>query len=86
MTDFPNQIFSDLNQIKQFASQIREELDSEQITVEKGDISLTINGGQKVTVVKIGGVPDERLKDVINEAVQKSQQMAAKKLAELPQK
>ena len=79
----PFKALGDMNAMRQQAAQIQKALELEEFTVAQGNIRIVITGNQNVKVVEVDGVANETLKRVINDAVKKSQQAAAMKLAEL---
>ncbi len=87
MTDktVAQKIFSDLDNIGNFAIDLQEALKNKEITIERGDISITILGNQEVKNVLVGGVPDENMRLAIEDAIQKSQKLAADTMSGLPQ-
>jgi len=70
----------DLNKLRKQAKQMQQELAAEEITVEEGDISVVIAGDQKIKDVAVQGIHSEDLVKVLNQAIKKSQEVAAKKL------
>ena len=75
----------DLNQLRQQAQKIQQQLQQEEVSVEKDGISVLIRGDQKVLSIVIDGVEEHRVAEAINEAIKKSQDLAAKKLINLNQ-
>lgn len=75
----------DLNQLRQQAQKIQQQLQQEEVSVEKDGISVLIRGDQKVLSVVIDGVEENRVAEALNEAIKKSQDLAAKKLINLNQ-
>lgn len=71
----------ELKKMRDQAMQIQRELQAEQITVNKNGVEVIITGDQKIKELRINGASDNNVKDAINEAVKKSQEVAAKKLA-----
>ncbi len=65
------------------AMQIQKVLQAEEITVEKHGIIIVITGDQKIKEISTNGKSDDDIKDTINEAVKKSQEVAAKKLQQM---
>lgn len=74
-----------LQQLQQQAKQMQEALIQEQLTIERNGVVVTIRGDQQVLNVEIDGVMENRVADAVNEAVKKTQELAAKKLIELNQ-
>ncbi len=79
----PFKSLGDLRAMRDQAMQIQKALSEEVITVEKNGVEVVITGDQKVQSVKINGNPDHNILEAINEAIKKSQEVAAKKLQEM---
>ncbi|HAZ73288.1 YbaB/EbfC family nucleoid-associated protein [Patescibacteria group bacterium] len=77
--NFMNQL-GDLNKLRKQAKQMQQELAAEEITVERGDIVVKITGGQEVKDISVQGIHSDELVKTLNEAIKKSQEVAAKKL------
>ncbi len=65
------------------AQQIQAALEQQEFEVMEGNVKLVITGNQNVKSVEIDGVPAENVKRAFNNAIKKSQQAAAMKLAEM---
>ncbi|MCA9372781.1 YbaB/EbfC family nucleoid-associated protein [Candidatus Woesebacteria bacterium] len=76
----PLKALGDLNSLRQQAKQMQDELSKEEIVVEKGDIRVVISGDQKIKQFSVQGITSEDALAVLNEAIKKSQELAAKKL------
>ena len=74
---------SQLKQIRDQAVQMQKQLQAEVIEMEADGIRVVMTADQKVQTVTIDGKYEERLVKVLNDAVKKSQQIAAKKLQEM---
>ena len=81
----PLKMLGDLNKMRSQAAQIQKQLEAEVFTVEQGRIKVEINGNQKILQVFIDGQPVEELTEILNQAITKSQQAAASKLASMSQ-
>jgi len=79
----PFKALGDLNSMRKQAMQIQQALAGEEFEVIEGNVRIIISGNQEVKVVEVDGVADENLKRAINDAIKKSQQAAAMKLAEI---
>ncbi len=79
----PFQQLGDLKKMRDQAMAIQKELQAEQITVEKHGVRILITGDQKVLSLETNGKSDDDIKEAVNEAVKKSQEVAAKKLASM---
>ena len=83
---FMNNPFGQLGELKKMrdqAMQIQRLLSAEKIDVEKNGVTITITGDQKIQEIKTNGRSDNDIKDAVNEAIKKSQEVAAKKLAQM---
>lgn len=76
----PLKALGDLNKLRQQAKQMQDDLAKEEIRVERGDIVVVITGDQKIKHFSVQGVTSEDAVNVLNEAIKKSQEAAAKKL------
>jgi len=76
----PLKALGDLNSLRQQAKQMQTELANEEIVIEKGDIRVVISGDQKIKQFSVQGITSEDAIAVLNEAIKKSQELAAKKL------
>ena len=64
--------------------QIQRLLASEKIDIEKNGVKIVITGDQKIQEIETNGRSDNDIKEAVNEAVKKSQEIAAKKLSQMP--
>jgi DNA-binding protein YbaB len=71
----------DLKKMRDQAMQIQRELQAEEVSVDKNGVQITITGDQKIKDIKVNGRSDNDVKEAVNEAVKKSQEVAARKLA-----
>ena len=74
---------SQLKKIRDQAVQMQKQLQAEVNEVEENGIRVVMTGDQKVETVTIDGKYEERLVKILNDAIKKSQQVAAKKLQEM---
>ena len=79
----PFQQLGDLKKMRDQAMQIQKQLQAEQITVESHGVKVVITGDQKIQYMETNDRSDNDIKDAINDAIKKSQEMAAKKLASM---
>ncbi len=82
-----NNPFSQLGELKKMrdqAMQIQKELQGEEINVEKNGVEILITGDQKIKEIKTNDKSDNDIKEAVNEAIKKSQEVAARKLASMP--
>ena len=81
-----NNPFGQLGELKKMrdqAMQIQKALQAEEINVEKNGVNIVITGDQKIKEISTNGKSDNDIKEAINEAVKKSQEVAAKKLSQM---
>ena len=74
-----------LQQLQQQAKQMQDELQKEVLTVEKNGVIITIRGDQKILDVEIDGVMENRVAEAVNDAIKKTQELAARKLMSMNQ-
>lgn len=72
-----------LKKMRDQAMAIQKQLAAETIEMEEGGVKVVITGDQKLQSLEIDGMTNARVLDLINKAIKKSQEMAAKKLAEM---
>ncbi len=78
--------FKQIGQIKQMrdqAMQIQRELQQEEVTVDKNGVHIVISGDQKIKVLESNDQSDNDIQDAVNEAIKKSQEVAARKLSQM---
>jgi len=79
----PFKALGDMNAMRKQAMAIQQALEGEEFEVVVGRVRIVITGNQNVKIVEVDGRPDEDIKRAVNDAIKKSQQAAAGKLAEL---
>lgn len=79
----PLQGLGDLKKMRDQAMVIQKELQAEEITVDKNGINIIITGDQKIKSIETNGKSDNDIKEAINEAIEKSKEVAAKKLSQM---
>jgi DNA-binding protein YbaB len=70
----------DLKKMRDQAMQIQKELQKEEVEIEKHGVRVIITGDQKLKSIESNGKNDNDIRDAVNEAIKKSQEIAAKKL------
>jgi len=70
----------DLNKLRQQAMQMQKNLAGQQVVVEENGVRVVMSGDQKVIELSIQGISNDVLNEVINKAIRKSQELAAKEL------
>jgi DNA-binding protein YbaB len=79
----PFKMLGDINSMRKQAMAIQQALEQEEFEVIVGNVRVLISGNQNVKVIEIDGEANENVKRAVNDAIKKSQQAAAGKLAEL---
>lgn len=72
-----------LQKLQQQARQMQQALQQEEVTIEKNGVIVKVRGDQRILEVEIDGVIENRIAEAINEAIKKTQELAARKLIEL---
>lgn len=75
----------DINRMQQQARQMQQALQQEEVVVEHEGVRVVLRGDQQVKEVSIDGILENRIADAINEAVKKTQELAARKFLEMSQ-
>lgn len=75
----------DLRSMQQQAQKMQAALQQEEVVVEKNGIRVTLRGDQVVKEIMVDGAMENRITDAINEAIKKTQELAARKLMEISQ-
>lgn len=73
----------DLKKMRDQAMAIQKELQKEEVFVEKNGVSVLISGDQKIKELVTNGRSDNDIQEAINEAIKKSQEVAAHKLSQM---
>ncbi len=79
----PFQQLGELKKMRDQAMQIQRELSLVEMTVEKNGVKILIDGAQNVKSIEVNNRSNDDVREAINEAIKKSQQEAAKKLASM---
>jgi len=78
--------FGQLGELKKMRDQamaIQKQLKLEEVEINKHGVYVRITGDQEIKEIKSNGKSDDDIKGAINEAVKKSQEVAAKKLQQM---
>lgn len=67
-------------QLRSTAKQIQKSLSKEKITIERGRVSVVVRGNQEIEEVVIDGQAQPIVVKALNEAMKKSQKVAAKRM------
>lgn len=79
----PFQQVAEMKKMRDQAMEIQRELQKEEVVVDKSGVRVVITGDQKLKSLESNGRSDEHIVEAINEAVKKSQEVAAKKLSQM---
>lgn len=79
----PLKSLGDLKKLRDQAMEIQRQLEAEEIELNKDGVHVRMTGNQKVKELSVDGQEDNRLIEVLNEALKKSQEIAARKLASM---
>lgn len=78
--------FGQIGEIKKMREQamaMQRQLQQEIVEVSKRGVYVKISGDQKIVEIKSNDKSDDDIKEAINEAIKKSQEVAAKKLSQM---
>lgn len=78
--------FKQIGEIKKMrdqAMQIQKQLQQEEVDIEKNGVHIVISGDQKIRTLESNGRSDNDILDAVNEAIKKSQEIAARKLSSM---
>lgn len=62
---------------------MQKSLAAEEIVVDEKDVRVVISGDQKIRELSVKGISNQVLVEILNKAIKKSQEVAAKKLQEM---
>lgn len=65
------------------AFKLKKAIEAEVITIEENGILIEVSGDQKIKKLVINGAENKLLVEVINKAMKKSQELAAKRMKEM---
>jgi nucleoid-associated protein EbfC len=74
---------ANLKKMRDQAMAIQKQLAVEEIEIDEDGIKIVITGDQKLKSLEIDGMSNARVLELINKAIKKSQEVAAKKLSEM---
>lgn len=75
----------DLQKLQQQAQKMQAALQLETVNIDVNGVKITMRGDQQIIEVEIDGIVENRVAEAVNEAVKKTQELAAKKLIEISQ-
>ena len=75
--------FKEIGEMKKMrdeALRIQKELAAERVEINEGEVRIVISGDQKIQTLEINGESQNRLMDILNKAIKRSQEVAARKV------
>lgn len=79
----PFKQIGEIKKMRDSALQIQKQLQQEEVDIEKNGVHIVISADQKVKVLESNGRLDNDIAEAVNEAIKKSQEVAAKKLSQM---
>ncbi len=79
----PFDLKKNLEKLQQQSQKLQQLLQQEEVVVEKNGVLIRMRGDQQILEVVVDGVLENRIAEAINEAVKKTQELAARKLLEI---
>lgn len=79
----PFQKMGEIKKMRDQAMAIQKQLQAEEVIIDKNGVHIVISGDQKIKELSSNGKSDNDIKDAVNEAVKKSQEVAARKLSQM---
>jgi hypothetical protein len=73
----------ELKKMRDEAMRIQKELAAEKVELDEGGIRIVISGDQKVQELEIEGENQARLIEILNKAIKRSQEIAARKVQQM---
>ena len=73
----------ELKKMRDQAMAIQRQLKEERIEVEENGVKVVMDAAQEIQSLEIDGQENRRVLDVLNKALKRSQEVAAKKLQEM---
>ena len=79
----PFKQLGDLKKMRDQAMEIQKQLAQEVVVVDKNGVLIVISGDQKIKTLETNQRSDDDIKEAVNEAIKKSQEVAARKLSQM---
>ncbi|MDO8460896.1 MAG: YbaB/EbfC family nucleoid-associated protein [bacterium] len=79
----PFKQIGDLKKMRDEAMAIQRELQTEEVEVQTRGVRVVATGDQKIKVLQSNGRSDDDIREAVNEAIKKAQEVAAKKLSQM---
>lgn len=75
----------DMKKLQQQAKQMQDALKQETVEVNKNGVRVIVRGDQVIMEIEVDGVIENRIAEAVNDAIRKTQEVAARKLMEMSQ-
>ena len=75
--------FGDQAKLIKQAMALKKALEAELITIEESGVEIVISGDQKIKKLVVNGMTNAVLVEVLNKALKRSQEVAARKMQEM---
>lgn len=75
----------DMKKLQQQAKQMQEALKKETVETNKNGVRVVVRGDQVVMEIEVDGVIENRIAEAVNEAIRKTQEVAARQLMQMSQ-
>ena len=79
----PFDILNNLKKFQQQSQKLQQSLQQEEVLVEKNGVVVRMRGDQQILEIIVDGVSEPRITEAINEAVKKTQELAARKFLQI---
>ncbi len=76
----PFKSLGDMNEMRKQAQIMQQKLAQERVVVDRNNVHIVMSGDQKVLEFSQNGATNDQIMDVLNEAIMKTQQVAAMQL------
>lgn len=74
---------AELKKMRDSAVRIQKQLKEERVEMNENGVKVVVTGDQRIETLEIDGTLNNRVVEVINKALKKSQEIAAKKMQEM---
>lgn len=81
----PFKSLGDLQQMQKQAQKMQAQLQQEEVVVEHNGVRVVLRGDQQIKEIIVDGILENRIGEAINQAIKKTQELAARKLIEMSQ-
>jgi DNA-binding protein YbaB len=75
----------DMVKLQQQAKKMQEELKKETVEINNNGVRVVVRGDQQIIEIEVDGAIENRIAQAVNDAIRKTQEVAAKKLLQMQQ-